>query len=63
MPPKNPTVRQSDADETLKCGDCGLSFVFTRGEQAFFEEMGFKRPRRCRECRQALRELARPRVS
>ncbi len=39
-------------DKTIKCVDCGNEFVFTEGEQAFYEEKGFHEPKRCKECRQ-----------
>ncbi len=39
------------SDKTLTCRDCGQSFVFTAGEQAFFEERGFTEPQRCTACR------------
>lgn len=39
-------------DRELTCVDCGASFVFTSGEQQFYEERGFSAPpRRCKECR------------
>ena len=40
-------------DKTLKCKDCGADFVFTAGEQEFYEEKGFAAPIRCKECRDA----------
>lgn len=40
-------------DRTLRCGDCGSSFVFTAGEQAFYNERGFSEPKRCPACRSA----------
>jgi len=41
-------------DKTLVCKDCGKEFVFTAGEQEFYESKGFKNePARCKECRQA----------
>lgn len=40
-------------DKTLICKDCGEEFVFTAGEQEFYEEKGLKNePSRCRNCRQ-----------
>ncbi|HHI30477.1 cytochrome C551 [Methanosarcinales archaeon ex4572_44] len=39
-------------DRTLVCKDCGEEFVFTAGEQEFFEEKGFDDPQRCKECRE-----------
>ena len=39
-------------DKTLTCRDCGASFDFTAGEQAFFLEKGFlNEPQRCPSCR------------
>jgi CxxC-x17-CxxC domain-containing protein len=44
----------SYADKPLTCRDCGTSFLFTEGEQAFFAEKGFtNEPTRCPECRSA----------
>ena len=40
------------ADRTLQCRECGVSFVFTAGEQAFFAEKGLMNdPQRCPTCR------------
>lgn len=38
-------------DRTLECIDCGEEFIFTAGEQEFFEEKGFDDPKRCKSCR------------
>jgi len=38
-------------DRVLECSDCGGTFVFTAGEQAFYQERGFSDPRRCPSCR------------
>lgn len=41
-------------DKTIVCKDCGKDFVFTVGEQEFYEEKGFtNEPVRCKECRDA----------
>lgn len=41
-------------DQTLPCQGCGQPFVFTAGEQEFYEKKGFKEiPKRCRGCRDA----------
>jgi len=40
-------------DRTLKCADCGVSFVFTVREQEFYQERNFSEPRRCPSCRAA----------
>ncbi len=43
-------------DKTLVCRDCGQEFVFSAGEQEFFQEKGFtNEPGRCPECRAARR--------
>ena len=40
------------ADKTLTCKDCGRDFVFTAGEQEFFEQHSFfNEPQRCHSCR------------
>lgn len=41
----------SNQDKTLKCRDCGDEFIFTAGEQSFFEQKGFESPSRCTNCR------------
>jgi CxxC-x17-CxxC domain-containing protein len=41
-------------DKVLVCKDCGKEFVFTAGEQEFYESKGFQNePGRCKECRSA----------
>jgi CxxC-x17-CxxC domain-containing protein len=40
-------------DQTLTCRECRQEFVFTAGEQAFYEERGYTAPQRCASCRQA----------
>lgn len=49
----------SIGDKTLVCKDCGQTFVFSAGEQAFYLERGFVEPARCPSCRAARRQ-ARP---
>ncbi|MBT9163380.1 MAG: hypothetical protein DDT24_00287 [Chloroflexi bacterium] len=40
------------ADKTLVCRDCGQQFVFTAGEQEFYESRGLlNEPGRCSGCR------------
>ncbi len=40
------------ADRTLTCVECGGEFIFTAGEQEFFNSRGFSNePKRCRSCR------------
>ena len=39
-------------DKTLVCKDCGKEFIFSAGEQEFYQERGFENePGRCRDCR------------
>jgi CxxC-x17-CxxC domain-containing protein len=46
-----------DPDRTINCVDCGESFIWTSGEQAFFHDKGLKNePKRCKPCKQAKNE-------
>ena len=38
-------------DKMLTCIGCKEQFVFTAGEQSFFEQKGFEPPKRCKTCR------------
>jgi hypothetical protein len=39
-------------DKSIKCCDCGATFTFTSGEQAFYAGKGFSNePKRCMPCR------------
>jgi hypothetical protein len=42
-------------DLTLRCVDCGADFTFSVGEQLFFAQRDFRRPRRCGPCRRLKR--------
>ena len=45
------------SDKTLTCRDCGNEFVFTEGEQEFYQEKGFENePTRCPSCRKAKKQ-------
>lgn len=38
-------------DRDLTCSMCGVQFVFSAGEQAFFRDKGFRHdPKRCKRC-------------
>jgi CxxC-x17-CxxC domain-containing protein len=40
------------ADKVLKCIDCGGDFIFTAGEQLFFQQQQFRNdPKRCKPCK------------
>ena len=44
-------------DKTLQCRECGQAFVFTAGEQEFYQQKGLlNEPGRCPECRQRRRQ-------
>ncbi|HEY7349207.1 MAG TPA: zinc-ribbon domain containing protein [Ktedonobacterales bacterium] len=46
----------SFADKTLRCRECGQDFVFTAGEQEFYQQKGLmNEPARCPTCRAARR--------
>ena len=39
-------------DQTLRCRECGTDFVWTAGEQSFYQEKGLlNQPQRCPNCR------------
>jgi CxxC-x17-CxxC domain-containing protein len=41
-------------DRALQCVDCKQEFIFTAGEQEFYERKGFReQPKRCKPCREA----------
>lgn len=45
-------------DEMLNCVDCGREFVFSSGEQRFYEQKGFQnKPNRCQDCRSARKAM------
>ena len=42
----------STGDKSINCVDCGEEFLFTAGEQAFYQERGLTNaPTRCKACR------------
>ena len=44
------------SDRNIKCSDCGVEFPFSAAEQEFYDQKGFRHPRRCKECRKAKRD-------
>jgi len=40
-------------DMTVTCKQCEVTFVFTKGEQQFFQGKKMTQPARCPECRNA----------
>lgn len=49
----------SVGDQTRTCRNCGASFPFTEGEQAFYLERGYQPPAYCPDCRDMRRAVAR----
>ena len=44
-------------DEPLNCVDCQTEFIFTVGQQEFYQEKGFtNKPQRCDNCQRAKKE-------
>ncbi|MCF7845765.1 MAG: zinc-ribbon domain containing protein [Candidatus Peribacteraceae bacterium] len=50
---------EAEEGKSLTCEECGKDFVFTQGEQEFYEEKGFTPPKRCKECRAAKKAAGR----
>lgn len=48
--------QQSNKDIRLQCVDCDREFIFTEGEQKYFEQKGLFSPKRCFSCRKKKRE-------
>ena len=45
------------SDKTITCRDCGSEFIFSVGEQEFYQEKGFtNKLTRCISCRRAKKE-------
>lgn len=44
------------SDIKIKCQDCGEEFNFTEKDQTFYQEKGFKPPKRCKSCRNIRKE-------
>jgi CxxC-x17-CxxC domain-containing protein len=48
-------------DKVLVCRDCSREFVFSAGEQEFYQSRGLQHePRRCPDCRNARRQQEGP---
>jgi len=46
-------------DQTLRCRECGLDFIWTAGEQDFYQSRGLTNaPSRCPSCRAARKAAA-----
>lgn len=40
-------------DITIVCSDCQTEFLWSEGEQIFYEENQLLPPKRCKDCRKA----------
>ncbi len=48
-------------DRDVLCVGCGLTFVFSAGEQAFFRDRGFvNEPKHCKRCKAKRQGVAAP---
>lgn len=56
-PNKEAPHKKSCVGRNLRCCDCGKDFVFTVGEQMFFNSHGYHPPKRCRACRERKRKM------
>jgi CxxC-x17-CxxC domain-containing protein len=45
------------ADRDVLCAGCGVMFVFSAGEQQFFQEKGFtNEPKHCKQCKAKMQD-------
>ena len=44
-------------DIVLLCVDCKCEFIWTAGEQRFYETKGLTQPKRCKNCREARKSM------
>jgi hypothetical protein len=50
------TPKQLFFDKEMICRDCGAPFVWTAGEQSYFQLRQLAEPKRCHHCRKTKRE-------
>jgi len=46
---------EAEKDLIFECLDCGREYIFTFGEQRYFNNKGLIWPKRCKECRRKRR--------
>lgn len=56
-------VANERTDEPRTCCDCGTPYVFTVGEQRFYESKNFHPPKRCPACRPLKRQRVESRLT
>jgi len=47
-----------DSDIVIICQDCQKEFSFSTGEQKFFQQKGFEKPKRCINCRRMKKSMS-----
>lgn len=58
---ENQTISMNYLDKTLICKNCQAEFIWTSGEQKFFEEKGLQNiPLRCTDCRKLHKKGKKP---
>ncbi|HUW45634.1 MAG TPA: zinc-ribbon domain containing protein [Dehalococcoidia bacterium] len=53
--------KQYFRDKVIRCCDCGQSFIFTAGEQAYYYSKQLSEPKRCQACRDLRKRTILPR--
>lgn len=53
-----PPKKHKRKKKKIVCCNCGEPFLFTGGEQKFYEESKLSEPKRCPGCRQKRKELS-----
>lgn len=48
-------MKETEQDKAIICCNCGEEFIFSVGEQEFYQERNFIPPRRCPFCRREIR--------
>ena len=52
-----PPKKHKRKKKKIVCCDCGETFLFTGGEQKYYEDRKLSEPKRCPVCRQKRKEL------
>ncbi len=47
-------------DKTIICCDCHKPFLWSHGEQLYYQDRSLSPPRRCPQCRESRRKRIRP---
>lgn len=52
-----PCKKNKIKNKRIECCECGEGFLFTGGEQHYYEKHKLKEPKRCPKCRKAKKEV------